>query len=160
MADTFVCSSCGIEHDFPTFAWDYPMPVLEVPADERKARVQLAPDECIIDEVEYFVRGCIEIPVHGKSQAFIWGVWAQVDEDTFFNCRESRDGESVFRGVLPCVPRVYEDSQPEVEIRPRPGLRPLFAVLPPTHPIAIQQAKGLTAEELARIAERMLHRGR
>jgi hypothetical protein len=160
MADEFVCSSCGATHPFPTFAWDYPLPVLEIPASERGSRVQLAPDECIIDDAEYFVRGCIQIAVHGSAQPFIWGVWAKVSEDTFFDCREDSGSARPLHGILPCVPPVYQDSQPEVEIKPRVGLRPLFTVLPATHPIALHQSRGLSSNEVAAIAEKMLHHTR
>ncbi|WP_164236073.1 DUF2199 domain-containing protein, partial [Stenotrophomonas maltophilia] len=35
-----------------------------------------------IYDAEYYVRGCVEIPVIGSPQHFEWGVWVSVSRDS------------------------------------------------------------------------------
>ena len=37
-------------------------------------------DDCVIDGDSFFVRGCIDIKVHGHSDPFIWGVWVSLSK--------------------------------------------------------------------------------
>jgi hypothetical protein len=44
---------------------------------------RLSQDVCIIkdtDHLDYFVRVCLEIPISGVDQPFLWGVWISVSE--------------------------------------------------------------------------------
>jgi hypothetical protein len=45
-----------------------------IPEDEREHRCVLQSDTCVIDDKLFFVRGCIEIPVDGANEPFIWRV--------------------------------------------------------------------------------------
>ena len=40
-------------------------------------RCELSSDVCVVDGKYFFVRGCIEIPVHGADEPFVWGVWCR-----------------------------------------------------------------------------------
>ncbi len=154
----FRCSRCGgAIHELPTFAWDYPMPVLYVPAEQRGARVTCSADTCIIDGRFFFIRGCVEIPVQGRAAPFIWGVWAEVSAQDYERYLASPDTAAPFTGRLPCVPPIYPDSEPEVDVQPRTGLRPLFLVRPADHPIAVHQREGLSPAQVLRIAEDTVH---
>jgi hypothetical protein len=137
------------------------MPVLYVPASEREVRVKLSADTCVIDGREYFIRGCLEIPVQEQSTPFIWGVWAEVSESAWREYQASC-GESPkrpFIGRLPSVPPIYEDSEPNVEIQTRSGIRPSFRVIPDDHPIAQHQREGFTVKDVRTIAEKIAHHG-
>jgi hypothetical protein len=153
----FTCGTCGTSHELPTFSWPYPMPVLYVPVAERPQRVQLRPDDCVIDGQQFFLRACIEIPVHGEVLPFIWGVWAEVSEADYHRYGSSPDTTGEFHGRLPCVPPIYPDSAPEVHIQPRRGLRPALTMVDAAHPIAIHQRDGLSTSQVRKIAEDILH---
>src|SRR5437899_396636 len=47
------------------------------PESERRTSV-LTEDHCILLGEHYFIRGCIEIPVNGENDPFIWGVWVSL----------------------------------------------------------------------------------
>lgn len=48
-------------------------------ADEELAqRVDLNADLCAIDGEHFFVRGHIEIPIHGSDEPFAWSVWCRM----------------------------------------------------------------------------------
>ena len=65
----FECATCGEYHvGMPSFGWDYPVQYLLVPEEERDRRVELSSDACVIDEQWFFVRGCLEIPVHAARR--------------------------------------------------------------------------------------------
>jgi hypothetical protein len=65
---TFKCASCDETHvGMPTFGADKPASYCAVPEDERQSRCYVDTDVCVIDDEAFFVRGCIEIPVHGYA---------------------------------------------------------------------------------------------
>ena len=45
---------------------------------DNESAASLTSDDCVIDGTAFFVRGCIEIPVHGQADPFIWGVWVSL----------------------------------------------------------------------------------
>ena len=72
----FKCTCCNGWHEgMPTFGADAPLYLYGIPEEERQRRCVLHSDTCVIDDKLFFVRGCIEIPVSGTSEPFIWGVW-------------------------------------------------------------------------------------
>ena len=71
MTFEFLCKGCDeIHQGMPSLDAAAPLSYYAVPEDEREARCQLDSDACIIDESMYFVRGCLEIPVHGSLNRF------------------------------------------------------------------------------------------
>lgn len=76
----FRCSSCGQEHEgLPlSFAADYPDSYANMSADERDARTVIGSDQCIIDNQDFYIRGCLEIPILGTDEVFMWGLWARI----------------------------------------------------------------------------------
>jgi hypothetical protein len=51
--------------------------------DERDARCVRGYDQYIIDHQWFFVRGCLEIPITGSRDPFLWGLWVSVREEVF-----------------------------------------------------------------------------
>ncbi len=90
----FKCSFCEETHKgIPTFGANYPITVLHVPEGEREQRVAIGSDDCVIDEKEFYIRGCIEIPVHGYDDPFIWGAWVSLSKENFLQFIEYFDEE-------------------------------------------------------------------
>jgi hypothetical protein len=54
-----------------------------IPEDEREARCSLETDWCVIDAERFFIRGCLDIRVHGEIDPFSWGVWVCVSPQDF-----------------------------------------------------------------------------
>lgn len=161
----FKCGTCGkIHKGMPTFGWDYPISVLDVPPDERDARVSLDTDACVIDDKWFFIRGCIEIPVHGLDKPFVWGTWVSISEASFARFvdlydAEGREQEPPFFGWLNHTPPGYpfqELYKTMVHFRPLPT-RPSIELEPTDHPLAVEQRNGISQERLKEIAEMMMH---
>ena len=83
----FICDTCGkFDAELPMdFAVATPFPSLAIPAAERSARCYLTSDVCVIDAKEFYIRGCLEIPVIDGPRPFAWGVWVSLGEKSF-NC--------------------------------------------------------------------------
>ena len=161
----FRCNSCGQEHSgVPTFGWTYPIQYLDVPEAERSQRVFLTEDTCVIDDKHFFVRGCIEIPVQGSNEPFIWGAWVSLSEENFFKFQELlgvdvRSNHGPFFGWLCSPPRPYPDScnlKTMVHLRDH-GTRPYIELEPTDHPLAVEQREGISVARLAEIYEMMVH---
>ena len=94
MTFEFFCSGCGQVHrGMPALDAAAPLNYYAVPEGEREARCQLDPDACVIDGTEYYVRGCLEIPVEGETEAFSWGVWVSLSEQSFWQWVASYESE-------------------------------------------------------------------
>jgi hypothetical protein len=155
---------CGEHHHgMPTYAWDYPIDVLFIPERERSTRVQMTSETCIIDGVEFSIRGCIEIPVHGLATPFIWGMFVSIKQHdlAYVAGLKARDLTTLepMAGELHSVPPIYPDADNlrcVVHIRPF-GERPLIELTAEGHPLTIDQKHGLAPADIQRIAEVLIH---
>jgi hypothetical protein len=159
----FVCSRCGKAHPgIPTIGFRFPIDYLDVPEAERKERVFLTDDTCVIDDERFFVRGCLEIPVLDGCDPFMWGVWVAVSEEAFYEFQDLlgvdvRSQHGPFKGRLSSPPRPYPDStnlRAIVRLRDH-GIRPLVLLDSSTHPLALEQKNGISRKRVAEIVELM-----
>jgi hypothetical protein len=133
---SFLCSSCGQNHaGLPlSFAADYPDPYANLLAEARELRAVVSSDQCIIDQQEFYIRGCLEVPIVGTGEIFMWGLWARISETDFDQISdywESEGRENVigpYKGRLANALSIYADTlNQRIEIRISPvGTRPLF----------------------------------
>ena len=99
----FRCRECGEWHEgSPSFSFDAPAPFYEQ-SDEIRAKGLLESDLCKYEDADgphYFVRACLEIPIHGVSEPFLWGVWVSLSKESFDRyletCEEPEEGISYF----------------------------------------------------------------
>ncbi len=148
----------------PSFGADVPLSYFRVPAEERKKRVRLGTDECVIDGEMFFVRGCIEIPVHGEDEPLSRGVWVSLSEQSFATwkaCYEPRHRSHIgpFSGWLNAWIKPYPDTvslKTMVQLRDD-GLRPYIELEPTDHPLAMEQRNGISVERVAEIYSIMMH---
>ena len=161
----FECATCGEYHvGMPSFGWDYPVQYLLVPEQDRAGRVQLTSDACIIDAKWFFVRGCLEIPVHDYEEPLSWGVWCSLSRDSFLRYEDLVDrvgreaGECFFGWLCSAVPGYPDTQQLKTMVRVRPWpTRPFVELEPTDHPLAIEQRDGIPAAHARRIAESVMH---
>ena len=86
----FRCQTCGeIHNGMPGFGAIAPLSYYVVPEAERTSRCVLGTDECVIDRASFFVRDCIEIPVHDADEPLVWGRLG-VAERKEFQCMAER----------------------------------------------------------------------
>lgn len=164
----YKCSTCEEFHEGLPFSYGSPAPALwfEIPEDERDDRVLLSSDQCVIDEEHFFILGQLEIPVlDAENDLFSWNVWVSLSEKKFVRMSElwetdGRESEPPYFGwlstALPCYPEPTLNLKTNVHTRPV-GQRPFIELEPGDHPLAIEQARGITMRRVQEIAERVLH---
>lgn len=155
----FKCSACDKWHEgMPGFGSDTPLYCYYIPEDERSTRCHLTRDTCIVDDTHFFVRGCIEIPVNGTDEPFIWGVWVSLSATNFSEFVRlldvpEREQFGPYFGWLSAGLRVYPDAEnlkAKVHLRSH-GRRPYVELEPTGHPLAIEQGNGISVERVAEI---------
>ena len=165
MAFTFQCSVCGKTHEgVPSFGAEAPWSYDRIPVDERNARGDLGSDDCIIDGTMFFVRGCIEIPVHGETDPLTWGVWVSLSEASHSQWIRSFDQErrshiGPFFGWLNALLAPYPSTlnlKTRVHLRDH-GLRPRVELEPTDHLLAVEQRNGISSARVADIYARVVH---
>jgi hypothetical protein len=165
MSFQFRCTTCGELHvGMPTFAAEKPLSYFAVPEADRTSRCALGTDYCVIDGTDFFVRGCIELRVHGYPQPFVWGVWVSLSkqsydqwERVFHESRRSHVGP--FFGWLDAWLKPYPDTmnlKTRVHLRDD-GVRPYIELEPTDHPLAVEQMNGISTDRVAEIYSQMVH---
>jgi hypothetical protein len=129
------CATCGKQHQgLPrSFAADFPDMYANMTREERDARTIIGSDQCVVDQQWFFIRGCLEIPVAGSSEPFLWGLWASVLEPAFDEISETwekngrEEVHGPFKGRLANSLSVYAGTlNVKVSIAIQPvGTRPL-----------------------------------
>jgi hypothetical protein len=169
VSEGYKCRTCGKEHKgMPlSFAAEFPDMYANLKREDRDARAIIGSDQCIIDHEWFFVRGCLEIPILGSDEIFLWGVWASVREEAFdeiSECWELEGREKThgpFKGRLANSLSVYPPT-PNLKLRivMQPvGTRPLF-VIEEEHPLATEQRGGISRDRAMDLAALLLHQER
>ena len=161
---SFRCTRCGEVHEgLPDLAFDSPLPYHQLTPQEREAAT-LDTDTCVIADTDFFVRGCLEIPVHDRSDSFIYGVWVSLSREHFrrylelYEDTERVGGERWFGWLSNAIPG-YPDTfllRTNVSLRPYPT-RPYIELEPTDHPLGVEQREGITLERLRAILEGNRH---
>ena len=91
----FKCSTCDeIHKGIPSFGTKAPNYYYSIPKNEISERVFLTTDTCVIDNENFFVRGCLEFPVIGYLEKFSFGAWVSLSEENFYRFEELYDKEN------------------------------------------------------------------
>ena len=162
MDHAWTCACCGKQYNtLPLdFAIKAPHNWYGIPDEERAARAKLSDDICIIDGEERYVRGCLEIPVQGLDDTFVYGVWVSVSEQSLLRIRELwnaevRDDEPPLFGWLCNNIALYGETlhlKTNLHLR-NGGLRPLIELETTDHPLAVEQRDGIDAHRLLEVAK-------
>ncbi|MCP3473143.1 DUF2199 domain-containing protein [Bradyrhizobium sp. CCGUVB1N3] len=154
----FKCGCCDEWHEgMPGFASESPLYFHAVPSLERGRRCTLDADTCVVDQEYFFGRGCLEIPVHGETEPFIWGVWVSLSKTSFDTFSASltmtkRSHLGPFFGWLSAELALYPGTENlKTRLHLRDGVRPSIELEPTDHPLAIEQRNGISVERVAEI---------
>ena len=165
MGFDFQCRTCGEVHEgIPGFGAAAPLSYYAIPETQRASRCKLSSDRCIIDDKWFFVRGCLEIPVHGTDEPLIWGVWVDLSEQSFLawqkvSEQKCRSHVGPFFGWLNAWLKPYPETvnlKTKVHLRDD-GLRPWIELEPTDHPLAVEQRNGISIDRVAEIYSIMMH---
>jgi|tagenome__1003787_1003787.scaffolds.fasta_scaffold20696623_2 hypothetical protein len=163
----WTCSCCGTIFD--TLPMDYaklaPDNWFALPEAERETRARLSSDLCAIDGREYYVGGCVEIPVWDSPEMFVWGAWVSVSRESFFDILDKWDDpvageEEPHIGWLRSRFEGYPDAAAvccRVHRRSK-NLRPRIVLESADYPMALEQRDGITLDRIKRIAAEGGHR--
>lgn len=164
--DSWICSTCGQSHEgVPTgYGYEAPWTWYTVPDGERARRCFLNADYCVIDDEDFFVRGCLEIPIIGRNESFIWGVWVSLSKTNFEREQSlandpERINEPPYFGWLSSRIEIYPDTAAlKTNVHTRGvGTRPFIELQPTDHPLSQEQHGGISVERLVQIAEQIQH---
>ena len=155
----FKCTCCGEwRQGAPSYAANAPLYYYYIPDDERETRCVLGTDNCVIDGSIFFVRGCLEIPVIGEVEPFVWGVWVSLSEACYEQITEyfdvtERSHIGPFFGWLSAELPLYpstENLKTHVHLRDN-GIRPYIELEPTDHPLSVEQRNGIAIDRVAEI---------
>ncbi|OCA90466.1 hypothetical protein A8F94_00820 [Bacillus sp. FJAT-27225] len=158
----YTCSCCGEYRDeLPTSYGTFAPAYYEfAPAEERKSRFELSEDLCVMDNEHFFIRGCVEIPIIGTEEEFIWGAWVSLSEANYKRVKEHWNNPELlepmlgwFSTALPCYPDTI-NLKAKVHHR-ADGIRPYIELEPTDHPLAVEFRNGMTIERVQEIAEEL-----
>jgi hypothetical protein len=158
----YTCSCCGKYHaKIPlNYASSAPIYYEEASRRERKKRFEINDDLCVMDGEHFFIRGCIEIPVIGLEEPFVWGVWVSLSEENFERTLEHWDNpdreelEPMFGWLSTMLPLYPETTNLKTYVHTRSlELRPYIELEPTDHPLSIEQQQGITIERVKEIAQ-------
>ncbi len=161
----FKCAGCGEWHEgMPGFDAFAPLYYYGIPEAERPERCELTTDTCIVDGEFFFVRGCIEIPVRGVDEPFIWGTWVSLSRPNFEEFvslmkRADRSAHGPYFGWLSAEFKVYpaaENLRTYAHLR-NSGIRPSIELEPTNHPLAVEQREGISVDRVAEIYAAYMH---
>jgi len=167
VTESFKCATCGKVHETlaMSFTADSPDMYANMNRDERDARCIRGSDQYIIDQKWFFIRGCLEIPIAGSDEVFIWGWWASIRQEVFDELEDCwelegrEESRGPFKGRLANSLAEYPETlNLKIRILLQPvGTRPLFVVEESDHMLAIEQASGIQRRRAIELAPLALH---
>lgn len=164
---SFKCSCCGEIHEgSPSFGFRAPDPFLEQ-SEEIQNQGKLGTDLCYYkdeDGYHYFARVILEIPIHGVSDPFLWGVWVSLSEKSYQRYVETYDdptpSDSYFGWFCNYLPYYKSTYSLKTDVHPRAdGQRPHIELHECEHPLYIDFKNGISISKAQAIAEQCMHNG-
>jgi len=148
---SFRCRTCGKTHDeLPRLGLDQPDQWFDMAPAQRDARGELTSDTCVIDGEHFFIRGVIEIPVHGEATPFGFTVWVSQKKENFETYVRHFESADIgpFFGWLSNRISFYPDTLllKTMAHFHGGGLRPTIHLDPTDHPLAVDQREGISLE--------------
>ncbi len=165
----FTCSCCGKIHEgSPSFGFKVPDHYARLTEEQKSSVGQISSDLCTItrDEgTDYFIRAVLEVPIHGVSEPFMWGLWVSLSEKSFRRYVATYDnpveGDGFFGWVCNKVPWYPPAGSLATDVRVQlNGDRPLLVLHHGSandHPLIVDQRNGISVVKAQEIAEFLQH---
>jgi hypothetical protein len=166
MESSFKCMTCGASHPGPATCYGPEAPAYwyGIPPEDRAARFPIGGDLGVLDGTHYFIRGHLEIPIHGRSEPFVWVVWSTLSRANFDRVvdnweSEGRESEPPYFGYLSTVLPGYPDTMSlKVQVHTRRvGLVPTIELEATDHPLSVEQRGGMPWSRVEELASIVLH---
>ena len=171
----FTCAVCGQHHDARLLDVRAGRPELwlTVPEDELETRTWEAGDFCTVDDeggrTHRYVRGLIEIPVPELDHRFAYGVWVEVETDSFNDALRRYYDPDVLAGdvqlayegwlatSLPAYPRPTVGLPGSLALRAG-NLAPAFVLDDVGHALSDEQHEGISLHRVEELTAPYLAR--
>lgn len=162
---SFECSECGQQHEgSPSFSVNAPDP-WRWQTEEIRNKGGITSDICYYSDEErnhYFIRVIIEVPIHGISEPFLWGVWVSLSKESFDHYLDTWDEPDLekeyfgwFCNTLPYYERTIELA---TNVHPQAGgARPCLSLHESDHELYTDFVNGISIEKAQKIAEIAMH---
>jgi len=144
-------------------AYDEPLYASQIAVPERTKRVFLTSDLCVVDDAHFFVRGLLHLPVVGTGETFAWGVWSSLSKTNFMRYQQHynedmSDWQPMFGWFSNSLPDYPDTLNLAVSVQTGgKGKRPLLTLEPTDHPLAQDQAHGISLERVLAVVGPFLH---
>jgi hypothetical protein len=149
------------------FGPDAPQNWFGIPEADRATRADLTDAICIIDETEFYIRGCVEIRVRDSSKPFVWVVWVSVSQDSFHYIVDRWNSPDLpipqgepprFGWLSNWIEGYPEPTEIRCHVFLRSGnMRPRIVLQPTDYPLAVEQRHGITLDRVKEIAAGLGH---
>lgn len=167
-AFSYRCACCGKRHKgSPTFAASRPFICNGLSKAEFEDRVYLTADLCTIDDVDYFIRANLTIPIIGCNDGFVFDAWVTQSIESFkaYTNSMGQDQSDQFSfGRWPVSAAPYAESgKPIMLLKSRvvwqkKGFRPKVILnSDEPHQLGIDQRNGISWDRAAEMATQLLH---
>lgn len=165
----FKCSCCEQIHEgSPSFGFRAPDHYVGLSAEQQAAN-KLTDDLCVIERdgvTDRFIRAVLEVPIHGVSEPFLWGVWVSLSETSFKRYVETYDepvpGEVFFGWVCNELWLYPHERSRAANVVVQGGRSRPNVVLHKgdleDDPLVIDQVQGISIARAQELAERAMHR--
>lgn len=143
-----------------------PAVVHDLPAAQRKQRVLMSSDQCVIDEEHFFVLGNLDIPIVGHDETLRFTVWSSLSKKNFLRASElwetpGREAEPAYFGWLSSQLPFYPDTRNlKLDVHTsRVGIRPRLVLHPADHELCRDQAEGIAWDRALKISNEVMRQG-
>ncbi|WP_322025786.1 DUF2199 domain-containing protein [Burkholderia sp. BCC1977] len=159
----FQCAQCDEWHEGePSVAFKLPDFLLGIPEPERATRAIRDEDMCVVDRQYFFVRACLEVPIIGADEPFLWGLWVSLSERSFDDYLENQEAGNAsgpyFSWLANRLPGYPVPKGLKSHTHPRlDGQRPLVELDTTDHPLSLDFHNGMSAERAQTLFEKVLH---
>ncbi|WP_111936010.1 DUF2199 domain-containing protein [Paraburkholderia bryophila] len=147
---SFQCSYCSEWHEGePSIGFKVPGYLLDIAEADREARAWWNEDLCVIDSRYFFARACLEIPIIGAAEPFLWGIWVSLSEHNFKDYEaklaSGDPGGPYFSWLANQLPGYPSVEGLKARTFPQAGTdRPLVELAESDHPLSIDFHGGIT----------------
>ena len=160
----FVCACCDKDLGEVPTAWGFSAPdywgATGVGGDSFLEDELCCIETPAVDELHFFIRGLIEVPVRGSADPLTYNIWVSLSPANFERAVNRWDDpdraqEPPYFGWLSNnIPGYPDTIQLKTMVHTRgPGRRPLIELEPTDHPLAREQRDGIEAHRLLAVAE-------
>ncbi len=161
-----VCSCCGQSYEgYPSYAFITPDHSFQLTPEEPNERRNIDKNICSIrhdDHTDYFIRVCLEIPNHGVSSPYMWGVRGSIRNDNLkrdLQTWEDADNNDASVGwfcnnlsLYPSTLGLKTLAHPR-----RDNVRPWLELEPSEHPLYLDWKNGLSIEQAKALVLNSMH---